>query len=137
MEQGAYFKYVRFSIPFSEAEIRLCSALQDESFAVITEIDFQEKIKAKLGVEFTPYLVLGACLPASAHKALRAEANIGLLLPCNALVKYISDDETEIAVIDPMISMQSVKNADLRCVADEVRAKLIKVMMRIEGTFEE
>ncbi len=137
MEQGNYYRYVRLPISFMEAEGRLRNALQEESFGVITQIDFQEKIQNKLGVEISPYLVLGACLPASAHKAIRAEANIGLLLPCNTLVRYISENETEVAVIDPMITMQSIRNADLRCVADEVRAKLIKVMMRVEGTFEE
>lgn len=132
METGNYYFSTRLRATFEEAEKRLRVALQEESFGVITEIDFSQKLNEKLGAKFRPYKVLGACLIQSAFKALQHEKFIGLLMPCNTVIQETAPGEIEIAVVDTLASMGSVKNADLKCVADEVRLKLQKVIMRLE-----
>lgn len=133
MDTGNYYFSTTYAGTFAEAETALREALQAESFSIISEINFSEKLSEKLGIQFKPYKVLGACLPQTAYKALQHEKFIGLLMPCNVLVQESTPGVVEIAVVDTMASMSAVRNADLKCIADEVRLKLKKVIMRLEG----
>jgi uncharacterized protein (DUF302 family) len=100
--------------------------LKKEGFGVLTSIDIKEKFKEKLGIEFKKYIILGACNPPSAHRALQSEEDIGLLLPCNVAV-YEKDGKTAVAIIKPTIAMEMIQNTDLKEIAVEIEKKLERV----------
>ena len=114
---------------FAEAVERVRSALSDEGFGVLCEIDVQATLRAKLGAETEPYVILGACNPPLAHQALAAEAELGALLPCNVIV-YQSDGKTHISAIDAERMLSIVGNDELEPVAAQVRDKLAAVVDR-------
>ena len=111
-----------------EAIDRLTLELKSEGFGVLTEIDVQATLKKKLDVDFKPYKILGACNPSFAYKALQAEEQIGLMLPCNLIVYVNEYNETVVAAIDPIASMQAVKNDALGELAQTIQGKLKKVI---------
>ena len=113
---------------FDDAIVRVTEELKKEGFGVLTEVDIQATLKKKLDVDFRPYKILGACNPPFAYKALQAEQNIGLLLPCNVIVQDAGNGKTEIAAIDPLVSMSRVENPALEPVAMEIKAKLQRVI---------
>jgi uncharacterized protein (DUF302 family) len=113
---------------FEEAVVKITEELKKEGFGIITEINMQEKLKEKLGVDFRKYVILGACNPPYAYEALQAESKIGTMLPCNIIVQQISDTQTEIAAIDPVASMMAIENPKLGKMAMEVQQKLKKVI---------
>lgn len=110
-------------LPFAEAVEKTKEALAAESFGILTEIDVTATLKKKLAVEFDQYIILGACNPPFAHKALLAEREIGLLLPCNVIV-YEQDDTVYVSAILPTIAMQMVENESLQEIATAVEEKL-------------
>lgn len=110
--------------PFAEAVARTREALQAAGFGVITEIDLQKTFKDKIGVDFRPYLILGACNPKLAHAALEMEDKIGAMLPCNVVVQEIAPGRTEVAAVDPVASMQVVHNPELLAHARAVGERL-------------
>ena len=89
-------------VRFDEVVARTREALKAEGFGVLTEIDVRDTLKAKIGVEFPSYIILGACNPALAHEALRLENKVGTMLPCNVVVRDAGNDQTEVAAIDPV-----------------------------------
>jgi uncharacterized protein (DUF302 family) len=105
--------------------------LGKEGFGILTEIDVTNTIKMKLKKDFRKYRILGACNPPFAFKALQAEKNIGLMLPCNVVVQEIDSENIEISAIDPIESMKAIENEALSEVADEVREKLKKVIANL------
>jgi uncharacterized protein (DUF302 family) len=107
-------------VAIDDAEPLVRDALAEKGFGVLTEIDVKATMKKKLDVEVPPYRILGACNPGMAHKAIEIEPRIGAMLPCNIILRQV-DADTEISAIDPVASMQAVKNADLDAVADQVR----------------
>ena len=111
------------NLPFESTVSKVSEELKKEGFGILTKIDLREKFKEKLGIDFKKYAILGACHPPSAHKAVLAEENIGLLLPCNVII-YEKDDKVVISVIKPMMMMQMIDNEQLRQVAETVEAKL-------------
>ncbi len=113
---------------FGEAVGRVTEELKKEGFGVLTEIDMQATMKKKLDVDLRPYKILGACNPPFAYKALQAERNIGLYLPCNVVVQDAGNGKTEVAAIDPLITMSRVENPALEPIAQEVRARLQRVI---------
>jgi uncharacterized protein (DUF302 family) len=113
-----------------EAVERVTAALKEEGFGVLTDIDVRATLKNKLGVDFRPYRILGACNPGYAHKALQLEPMIGTMLPCNVIVQE-TDGGTLVAAIDPIASMQAVTNPDLGGIAGEVRARLADAIARL------
>jgi len=115
-------------LSFDDAIVRVTEELKKEGFGVLTEIDMQATLKKKLDVDFRQYKILGACNPPFAYKALQAEQNIGLLLPCNVIVQDAGNGKTEIAAIDPLVSMSKVENPALEPVAMEIKAKLQRVI---------
>ena len=107
---------------------RVIDALKQEGFGVLTQIDVKATMKEKLGVDFRDYRILGACNPTLAHEALQLEDKVGTMLPCNVVVQAISPNRTEVAAIDPVASMQSIDNPRLKQAAEQVRAKLSRVI---------
>jgi uncharacterized protein (DUF302 family) len=126
MSQYFFSKTVDSS--FGEAIERVTEELKKEGFGVLTEIDVQTTMKNKLDVNFRPYKILGACNPNFAYQALQAEKNIGLMLPCNVIVQDAGDGKTEVAAIDPLVAMSRVDNPALEPIAEQVRAKLRRVI---------
>jgi len=122
-----YFSKV-FSGTFDQALVRITEELKKEGFGILTEIDVQATLKKKLDADFRPYRILGACNPPFAYEALKAERNIGILLPCNVVVQEIEPGSMEISAVDPLVAMQATANAALENVAREVRGKLKKVI---------
>ena len=110
------------------AEARTRAALSDEGFGVLTEIDIQATMKAKLDADVAGYTILGACNPPLAFQAMQAEPRIGAMLPCNVILRDVGDGQTEVSAIDPVASMAAVDNADLGAVATEVRERLQRVV---------
>ena len=115
-------------LSFEDAITRVTEELKKEGFGVLTEIDVQATLKKKLDVEFRPYRILGACNPPFAYKALQAEHNIGLMLPCNVIVQDAGNGKSEVAAIDPLVAMSRVDNPALEPVATEIKAKLQRVI---------
>lgn len=124
----SYYFSKTLSGSFEDAIARVTAALKDEGFGVLTEIDVAATMKKKLDKEFRPYRILGACNPQMAWQALQAEDKIGVMLPCNVIVQQIANDEIEVAAVDPVASMASVKNESLGGIATDVRDRLQKVI---------
>jgi uncharacterized protein (DUF302 family) len=116
------------SLPFEKALQRVRESLGSEGFGVLTEIDMRETLKKKLNVDFRKYTILGACNPPFAYQALQVEDRIGLLLPCNVVVRETADGKVEAAAIDPTFAMQAVGNPKLTEIATQVKAKLSRVI---------
>lgn len=119
------------AVPFDEAVTRTVDALKREGFGVITEIDVAATLKAKLGVAFPSYRILGACNPAMAFEALQLESRVGAMLPCNVVVRDAGSGLIEVFSVDPVASMQAIDNPALKQVAQKVRAGLEKVLAEI------
>jgi len=117
-----YFTKV-LEVSFEDAVIKVTEELKKEGFGILTKIDVKETLKEKLNVDFKEYIILGACNPQFALKALQSEDKIGLMLPCNVIVEN-NDGKVEVSAIDPVASMQAVKNQYLIEIANEVREKL-------------
>ncbi|MEA1940655.1 MAG: DUF302 domain-containing protein [Pseudomonadota bacterium] len=115
-------------LPFDKAVERVRDALSAEGFGVLTEIDVSATLKTKIDVDFRPYIILGACNPGLAHKALSAEDRIGVMLPCNVVVQEKSPGRSDVSAVDPVASMSAVDNPDLGGIADAVRGKLRAVI---------
>ncbi len=131
MEQTKYAFSKTVDLGYEEALEKVTEELKKEGFGILTEIDVKETLKKKLDVDFKPYKILGACNPPFAYKALQAEEQIGLMLPCNVIV-YVNDEgKTVVAAIDPIASMQAVDNPALGEVAETIRGKLKSVIERL------
>ncbi len=117
--------------PFEDVEKKVRRSLSDEGFGVLTEIDVKETLKKKMDVDFRKYKILGACNPPFAYRALQEEDKIGTMLPCNVIVQETGTGEIEVAAIDPVSSMQAVKNEALQPVAEEIRRKLKTVIDKV------
>lgn len=109
----SYYKSAILRAPFDEAIERTEAALKEEGFGIISRIDIQEALKTKIGVDFRPYTILGACNPSLAYEALKIEDKVGTMLPCNVVIQAMSGKETEVAAIDPVASMQAIDNPKL------------------------
>lgn len=123
----SYYFSKTINTTFDEAVDRVTEELKKEGFGILTEIDVKATLKKKLDVDFPPYMILGACNPPFAHRALLAEDKIGAMLPCNVIVQEI-DDRIEVSAVDPIASMQAVENPKLADIAIEVQALLKKVI---------
>ncbi len=126
-----YYFSKTLTLPFENAVEKVIAELKKEGFGVLTDIDVKQTLKKKLDVDFKKYRILGACNPPFAYKALQVEDKIGTMLPCNVIVQEIEGGRVEVAAIDPIASMQSVANPALKDVADQVQAKLKKVIQNI------
>jgi uncharacterized protein (DUF302 family) len=128
-----YYFTTKYSGNFEDAVTKVKALLKNEGFGVLTEIDIKKTLKEKLNVDFKKYMILGACNPPFAHKALLAEDKIGTMLPCNIIVQEQSPNTIEVSSINPMTSMQSVKNDALMDIAKEVSNRLETVINNLKN----
>ena len=124
----SYYLTKTLQSTFEETLEKATAALKDQGFGSLTEIDVQGTLKKKLNVEFRKYRILGACNPPFAYQALQAEDKIGVLLPCNVIVQETADGGVEVSAMDPAEAMGMIDNADLKGVAEQVRARLQRVI---------
>lgn len=124
---AAYGIRVKTSLDYESALQNVTDALRAEGFGVLTEIDVKATMKEKLGVDVTPYKILGACNPQLAHQALEAERDLGLLLPCNVIV-YDEPDGAVVSVMDPNLMAKVTDNPDLEPIAAEARERLDRAL---------
>lgn len=122
---------VESGLSVAEAEARVRDLLKEEGFGILTEIDVQATLKEKLGVEFRPYRILGACNPPLSHRALQAEPPIGLLLPCNVVVEAREESGARISFLDPEVALGLVGNPELLPIAKEAAQRLHRVAERL------
>lgn len=124
---------VRLATNFESAISRVTDALKAEGFGVLTEIDVKDTLKKKLGVDFRPYKILGACNPPLAHQALTAAPEAGLLLPCNVVVTQLAEGACEVSIVDPMSMLGIVARPELEPIAEEARARLQRVAAMLKA----
>jgi uncharacterized protein (DUF302 family) len=127
----SYYLAKTVPLAFDEAVSRVTAALQQEGFGVLTDIDVQATLKTKLGVDTPKYRILGACNPGFAHQALQLENKLGVLLPCNVIVREESPNQTEIAAINPVSSMERTGNPKLAVIAEEVRVRVQRAIVQL------
>lgn len=127
-----YYHAKTIARPFDEVVAATREALSQEGFGVITEIDVRQTMKAKLGEDFRPYTILGACNPRLAYEALQLEDKVGIMLPCNVIVQDAGGGRTEVAAVDPVASMAAIMNDALKdkaaAVGDRLRAALDRIV---------
>jgi uncharacterized protein (DUF302 family) len=128
----SYYFVKNLASSFEKAILDVTAELEKEGFGILTEIDVTATLKKKLNVDFPKYTILGACNPSFAYKALQAEAKIGTMLPCNVIVQELADGTIDVAAVDPLASMQSIRNPELQGIAEEIQLKLKKVIAQLQ-----
>jgi uncharacterized protein (DUF302 family) len=118
---------------FDETIGRVTAALKEEGFGILSDIDVQAAMREKLGLSVAKYRILGACNPPLAHRAMTAEPEIGLLLPCNVLVREVDDGVVSVSFIDPDTMTQLIHNPEVDAVAAEAKARLLRVRNRLDA----
>lgn len=128
----SYYIVKNLASSFEKAVSDVTAELEKEGFGILTEIDVTATLKKKLNVEFPKYTILGACNPPFAYKALQAEPKIGTMLPCNVIVQELANGTIDVAAVDPLASMQSIRNPELQKIAEEIQVKLKKVIAQLQ-----
>jgi len=123
-----YYFSKKINMDFEQAIQNVTEALKKEGFGVMSEINVQQKLKEKLDVDFRKYIILGACSPSHALKALEQEDKIGTLLPCSVILQELGTNLVEVAAVDPVASMMAVENPGLAGIAIEIQDKLKRVI---------
>jgi uncharacterized protein (DUF302 family) len=128
------FTTVLHDLSFEKVLEQTIAALKIEGFGVLSDINVQQAMKDKLGVDMRPYRILGACNPPLAHRALQGEANIGLLLPCNVIVREEAAGRVVVGFLDPQIMVDLVGKPEIQPIADEAQARLRRVCQSLGAT---
>lgn len=126
-----YYISKKLNDEFESAFEKVIEALEKEGFGVVSQFDIQEKLQDKLKVDFRKYMILGACNPSFAYKALIEEDKIGVMLPCNVIIQELANNQIEVAAINPVISMSVVGNKELTKIAEEIKLKLERVIVSL------
>jgi uncharacterized protein (DUF302 family) len=124
----SYYFSKTLNVPLDEAVKRVTQELKKEGFGILTDIDVEATLKKKLNVDFKKYRILGACNPPFAYRALQKEDKIGTMLPCNVIVQEHLEGRVEVSAIDPVASMQAIRNPELNEIAEQIQAKLKAVI---------
>ncbi len=124
--------HIELALPYDKAIEKATQALKAEGFGVLTEIDVKATMKKKLDVDFRRYVILGACNPPLAHRALSTDLDVGLLLPCNVVVYETDENHSVVGLIDPMAMLGVLPSPELGPIADEARARLTRVAKALE-----
>jgi len=127
----SYYFSKTLDMPFEDAVVHVTKGLAAKGFGVLTTIDVRATMKNKLGVEFKPYTILGACNPHFAWRALQLEDKIGTMLPCNVIVSQVGPTTVEVAAVDPAASMTSIDNPALGEIATDVRRQLLDMVQEL------
>ncbi|PTE06969.1 DUF302 domain-containing protein [Mesorhizobium helmanticense] len=127
----SYYFSKTVAMPFAAAINHVTNKLASKGFGVLTSIDVQQVMKAKLGAEFKPYVILGACNPHFAWRALQADDKVGTMLPCNVILTEVEPGKVEVAAVDPVASMGAIDNRELAQVANDVRRLLDEVVREL------
>ena len=127
----AYYISRTVSRPFDAVVADVTARLKEQGFGLLTDIDVQATLKSKIGAEMLKYRILGACNPRFAHEALQIEDKLGVLLPCNVIVRETPDQKVEVASVDPVAAMERTGNPALRSTAEEVQRLLAKAISQI------
>lgn len=129
----AYGFSKKLNIPYDQAVDKATAALKEEGFGVLTEIDVKATLKKKLDVDFRRYVILGACNPPFAYKALSAELEIGLLLPCNVIVYEAEDGGSVVSAMNPMAALGVVENPAMKDIAEQVTEKIKRAVANLDA----
>jgi uncharacterized protein (DUF302 family) len=127
----SYYMATTSSRPFEAVLTNVVDALRAEGFGILTDIDVQSTLKAKIGAEIPKYRILGACNPRLAHEGLRIESKLGVLLPCNVVVRETPEGQVEVASVDPVAAMERTGNASLAATAASVKQGLARVLAAV------
>ena len=133
MTETRYGFQVKLPVPYDQAVEKTTAALKQEGFGVLTSIDVKQTLKAKLDADFRKYVILGACNPPLAHRAITADPDIGLLLPCNVVVREETDKGITVGFMDPIAVMKLTDNPGITDIAKDVRARLERVRDQLKG----
>lgn len=127
----SYYIAKTVSMPFDAAVAQVTELLKEQQFGVLTDIDVQATLKSKIGADFPKYRILGACNPRLAHEALKMEERLGVLLPCNVIVRETTDGKVEVAGVDPVATLERTGNDALSATAQQVRERLAAAIARV------
>lgn len=127
----SYFISKTVDRPFDDVIADVMARLKEQGFGLLSDIDVQATLKAKIGADIGKYRILGACNPQFAHEALKIESNLGVLLPCNVIVRETADRDVEVASVDPVAAMERTGNPALQPMAEEVRRLLTLAVSQV------
>ncbi|HSO94221.1 MAG TPA: DUF302 domain-containing protein [Candidatus Dormibacteraeota bacterium] len=127
-----YGRTIEIDLPYDEAVVRVREAFKQQGFGILTEIDVRKTLNEKLGLEMEDYIILGACNPQLAHRALDIDRDIGLLLPCNVVVRR-KDGRTLVQALDPAIMVSVPERTELQPIADEASRRIDAALAALRG----
>ena len=130
-DKNSYYFFKVMNTDFEATIVRVKESLKEQGFGVVSEINMQQKLTQATGKEMDPYIIIGACNPKGAYEALQIDAHIGLMLPCNVIVRDLGNNRVEVAAINPVKTMSSLKNKKMNVLATEIASKLQLVIANL------